>query len=489
MVDGAAARVPPVVAGKYRLRGEGVRDRLGLWHVPAEHAAIQRAVELVYPGSDLAADAPETRRLVAQARTLGGARDPHLQSVLDTGTLPDGRPYVVFEALGGRTIGDLLREVGGPVVPARAGRIVLQVLEALRALHRARVVLRGLSPESVLVTTRAGEDLVKVRDLHSAHSLEAEGAPPDVPFSPYLAPELRRERGSLDPSIDVYSAGALLHHLLTGKTASTSLDAIPDTARRALERSMTEAVDERFPTMDVFMQAVALLAPTDDRMARDDMPLPDDPLVADLHYLLLRRSTRHGTRAAAGTGHARAHLVPVLLTIEAIFKLGGQEAWDQILAQVPEIEGLLPGAGNTPEHLHFGVPVVTYARLLQVADDVLGEGDLGLIPSVADSIAARGLRRLVPELPEPPRTDALIDGFPYLWSRVQLQGTPIVAEREERSARLMVRGQSEPSLEVTSLVAAMLRAGLRSAVGAHAEASVTAAQALGDACDVIRVRW
>ena len=68
-------------------------------------------------------------------------------------------------------------------------------------------------------------------------------------------------------------------------------------------------------------------------------------------------------------------------------------------------------------------------------------------------------------------------------------GAPSVAERGEREARLVVRGQSEPSLELTSLVASIVRAGLRSIPGTHAEVSLTACAALGDACDVLRVRW
>lgn len=488
-MEQAAAKLPAVVAGKYRLRGQGSRDRFGVRRIPAEHTAIQRAVEVSVVDPALPPDGPEARRLAAHARVLGGVRDHHLQSVLDSGALPDGRPYVVLEAVSGQTVTELLEAAGGPLVPARAARIVLQVLEALRALHKARVVARSIGPDSVVVTARGGEEHVKVRDLRAAALLDEGTDLAEIPFSPYVAPELRRGEPGLDPASDIYAAGALLGHLLSGAPSpGHGLEQLPDTARRAVERAIAESPDERFPTADVFMQAVSLLTPTDERLARDDMELPDDPLVADMHYLLMRRSTRHGTRGAP-TGEARAHLVPVLLAIEAIFKLGGQEAWERILAQVPAIEGLLPGAGNTPAHLQYGVPVATFSELLLVADDVLGAGDLAILPQLGEIIASRGLRRLVPDLPAQLVPDALVDGFPYVWSHVQFQGTPSVAEREERSARLVVRGQSEPSLEITSLVAAIVRAGLGSIPGTRAAVSITASAALGDACDVLRVHW
>lgn len=478
-----------MVAGKYRLHGPGALDRFGVRWVPAEHTAIGRSVEVALLDASLPFDGPDARRLAARARVLGRARDLHLQGVMDSGALPDGRPYVVFEALSGSTIGDLVREAGGPLVAARAARIVLQVLEALRALHRAGVVARGLSPESIVVSSREGEEHVKLRDLQAAALVDDPGELPEVPFSPYVAPEIRRGGRGMDPSVDIYSAGALLGHLLTGSpSGARSLGELPDTARRAVARAIVETPDERFPNTDVFMQAVALLMPTDERDARDDMELPADALVADMHYLLMRRSTRHATRGAA-SGEARAHLVPVLLCIEAIFRLGGQEAWDRILGQVPSIEGLLPGTGNTPAHMQYGVPVRVFAELLRVADDVIGHGDLGVLPQLGELIAGRGLRRLVPDLPAQLVPDALVDGFPYVWSHVQFQGTPSVAERGEREARLVVRGQSEPSLELTSLVASIVRAGLRSIPGTHAEVSLTACAALGDACDVLRVRW
>jgi len=490
---------PPIVGTKYAVSGVLAHSNTGIIRLLGEHTSIQRAVEIVVLDPSEPPDGPQALWLRKHAKILGAASHSNLQSLLDSGLDESGRPYLVFEAANtGSTIPDLLTREG-TLPAARAGRIVVQVLEAMRVLHRSRVVIRGLGPDNVVITRRGDEDLIKLRHLTHA-AFESDEDPDPVPYSPWAAPEVRRGGLGLEVSADVFSAGALLRHLLTGHpTGSTSGRSTPgsshrgnrldDTARRALVRALAERPEDRFPNVDVFMQAVALLSPTDLRPARDEMPLPADPLVADLHYLMLRRNTRHGTLAAPGTGEARAHLMPVLLVIEAVYRLLGTEAWAQLAEDVPEVEALLPGAGNTPQHLENGVPVTTLSRLLSAADDIGGVGDLGLIPVLAHQVVERGLHRVFPALPTRLSPEALVEGFPYLWSQVQRQGTASVVDREGCSARLVVRYQTEPQLEVSGFIAALLRAALRSVGAREAEVAITAVEALGDGADVYRATW
>lgn len=503
MIGGPEFVPPRIVGTKYAVSGVLSREPGGVIRLSGEHTSIQRGVEIVMLDPSLAADGPDAARLKKHARTLGAASHSGLQSLLDSGLDEGGRAYLVFDAPTGKTVTDLLA-ADGPLDAARAARITLQVLEAMRALHRARVVIRGLHPDQVVVLPRGEDhDVVKLRHLTCA-TFETDDAPPAVPYSPWSAPEVRRGESGLHPTSDVFSAGALLRHLLTGHPTGSALRstpagserrhavevAIPDTARRALVRALSERPDERFPNVDVFMQAVALLAPTELRPARDEMPLPADPLVADLHYLLLRKSTRHGTQAGdVASGDARAHLMPVLLVIEAVYRLLGTEAWDRLVETVPEVESLLPGAGNTPLNMSTGVPVALLASLLSAADDIGGVGDLGLIPILAHQVVERGLHRAFPALPTRLTPETLIEGFPYLWSQVQMQGTASVADREARSARLLVRYQRQPQLEVTGFVAALIRAALRSVGAREAEVHISAAAALGDQADVLRAHW
>ncbi len=482
--SGRPPRLPGVVDGKFHVLAHLEASPETVRYV-AEHTAIRREVELHTLAEGVAVRGPAAARLLRAARASGSTSHLALQSVVDSGTDRDGRPYFVYEAVRGKTVTQLLAE-GTRFDVVRAGRIILTVLEALRALHRAGVIVRGLGPENVVVAERSGdEDSVKLCRLERAAFL-AEDAPDDaIPFTPYVAPEIRRGGSGLDVRADVYSAGVLLRHLLSGRTQSNA--PLPDTARRAVDRATASEPDERFPDVEIFMQAVALLVPGEGRPSREEMPTPQDPLAADLHYLNLRRSTRHGTKAARG--EARVKFLPVLLTIEAVYRALGPARWAKLADECPGVEDLLPGAGHTSDHFQRGVPVELFAAMLAAADRTAGRGDMSYLPEVGDAVAQRGLARLLPNLPTPLQPEALIDGWAYVWGAITQQGSASTLERRDGFARLAVRGQAEPTLELTGFVAGLLRAAMRTAGAGDPEVLVSACQARGDVADIYQVSY
>jgi serine/threonine protein kinase len=471
-----------IVDGKYRivrlLPGKG-----GLMRLLAENAGIGRTVELrmLSPRADEAAQ----QALEREARALGAAPHPNVQSILDSGS-EEGRPYIVLEALEGPTLGELLAQQGTFELE-RAARLVLQLLDALRALHAGKVVVRALSPEHIVIMQKRDGETLKLRGLDRAEFLAEPPSELSVPFTPYVAPEVRRGEDGRDIRVDVYSAGAVFRHMLTGKTAGF-VQVEQEHASRAILRAMSEDPDERFPTVDVCMQAVAICASEEERPRSQRLKMPSDPLMRDLHYLTLRRRTKHGT-LDSDRSQAVVELPFVLIAIEAIYRRVGKETWAKIVDAVPDVERLLPSFGDNGTFERNGVPLDLFENVLEHADQLGGDDDLGLLAELASIMVDRGPHRLFPELPTTVTVDAIIDGLTYLWSRVVRGARVRIASREENAARVLLENPGGASLELTGLFAGILRGLMRTAAGPRGDVSVLGSAALGDVSDTLVLRW
>jgi hypothetical protein len=135
------------------------------------------------------------------------------------------------------------------------------------------------------------------------------------------------------------------------------------------------------------------------------------------------------------------------------------------------------------------VPVELFEKILETADHLGGADDLGLLAVVADAMVERGPQRLFPQLGAAPTAAVVVDAAPFLWSRISRQGRAVVQARHDATARIAILEQTGPSLELSGLFAALVRALLRYAAGPRADVSMLACSALGDAADVLSLRW
>lgn len=162
-------------------------------------------------------DIPAYREFIRQEAVIGmrlGHNHPNLVTVFDFFEDEQGRPCLAMELVQGGSVADLLDAYHRlPATVVR--RIAIKALSALACLHDAHVLHRDLSPCNILVST-AGEvkvsdlNLVKLMEHGQAHTHTFRGKPV------YASPEAR-EHGPLDARSDLYSLGAILYHLLTGK--------------------------------------------------------------------------------------------------------------------------------------------------------------------------------------------------------------------------------------------------------------------------------
>jgi serine/threonine protein kinase/beta-lactam-binding protein with PASTA domain len=171
------------------------------------------AVKVMHPA--LAADEDFVARFRREAKAAAKLSSPHVVSVTDQGR--DGDViFLVMELVEGRTLREVLREAGRLSAP-EALEIMIPVLEALAAAHRAGLIHRDVKPENVLV---ADDGMVKVGDFGLARAVEASPLTATTGLLlgtvAYLAPE-QVARGVADARADVYACGIMLFELLTGK--------------------------------------------------------------------------------------------------------------------------------------------------------------------------------------------------------------------------------------------------------------------------------
>ena len=180
------------------------------------------AIKILHPVYGRLPDLVERFRREARAASRIG--HPHIVDVTDSGTTDDGSFYFVMEYLEGEELASVIDREGALGVD-RSLRVVSQICTALAAAHASGIIHRDLKPENIFLTVREGvSDFVKVLDFGIAKTTEAEAARVKRLTSPgmamgtpeYMAPEQAAGRPA-DVRCDVYSVGAILYEMLTGK--------------------------------------------------------------------------------------------------------------------------------------------------------------------------------------------------------------------------------------------------------------------------------
>ena len=218
-----------VLLKKYRVErliGEGGTGVV----LSATHVQLEQRVAIKFLRRALASDELRTR-FEREARAMGKIESEHVVLVLDAGALEDGAPYMVMEYLDGRDLARVLSE-DGPLPVEEAVDCMLQVCEALHRAHAAGIVHRDLKPANLFLTRHPedGAVHVKVLDFGISKILDREltddGMPHEVTTafttlgSPrYMAPEQIKSSKDVDGRADLWSVGAVLFQLVTGKHA------------------------------------------------------------------------------------------------------------------------------------------------------------------------------------------------------------------------------------------------------------------------------
>jgi serine/threonine-protein kinase len=208
-----------LVGGRYALLEPiGVGGTSTVYRATDRSSGRDVAVKLLHP--DVAKSAEARLRLSRENDALGRVASPHVARVLGHGVEPDGTPWIAAELIDGPRLTELLGASPAGLPPARAIRLVLDVLEGLSALHAVGVAHRDLKPDNVFVVAVPGGERAVVFDLSCAALEGATDLTPSgqVMGSPaYTSPERLVRRTSDPVRGDVWAAGVLLYELLTGE--------------------------------------------------------------------------------------------------------------------------------------------------------------------------------------------------------------------------------------------------------------------------------
>lgn len=159
---------------------------------------------------------PENRqRFLAEAEANARLDHPGIVPLYEVNEF-QGHPYFSMQLIRGETLAERLRQ--GPLPQRQAAEIMVDVCRAIGFAHSQGVLHRDIKPSNIMIDA---QHQIRVTDFGLAKfsgsfdSLTRTGAVIGTPS--YMSPEQASGRSSLGPRSDVYSLGAVLYHLLTGR--------------------------------------------------------------------------------------------------------------------------------------------------------------------------------------------------------------------------------------------------------------------------------
>ncbi len=170
----------------------------------------------------------DVARFRVEASSAAQLDHPHIVPVYAVGD-HQGQPYFIMKLIEGQSLARRLAD--GPMPPREAATLLAPICHAVDYAHRRGVLHRDLKPSNILID-REGRphvaDFGLAKRLDEDHGLTSPGAIVGTPG--YMAPEqVGGGRGPVGPASDVYSLGAILYQMLTGRPpfqAASALDTI-----------------------------------------------------------------------------------------------------------------------------------------------------------------------------------------------------------------------------------------------------------------------
>lgn len=184
--------------------------------------------------------------------------------------------YIAMEFLEGMSYKQYIAQHNGRVDCQTAVNVVLSVTDALREIHKVKIIHRDISPDNIFmvpVDQQATNYKVKLIDFGAARfsSGEEEKTLSIILKPGYAPPEQYRSRSKQGPWTDIYAVGAVLYRSVTGRMPEESVNRvvedhlpppnalvpeIPQYLSDTIMRAMALSQELRFQNVDQFQAAL-----------------------------------------------------------------------------------------------------------------------------------------------------------------------------------------------------------------------------------------
>jgi serine/threonine-protein kinase len=455
------ALAPGAKAGPWIVERELGRGGMGaVYAVVHEEIGKRAALKVVH--QRLLGPGFNSDRMVLEAKVVNQVGHPNIVDIFETGTLADGRPYIVMERLDGVSLS--ARADQTKLLPDLVIGMLLQMCDALIAAHAVGVVHRDLKLDNVFLIDNPDDPalpkvklldwgIAKVMSHDVRHTIEGQlvGTPQ------YLSPEQARGH-DVTPKTDVYSLGVMAYELF--------LEQLPFEAETAAEvmamhlRLPPPPPSDLWPDVPPALQALllAMLAKSaDQRPTMFEVARSLEAVREEVRQRCQRRQTRDSavTRATPvdAAEPARAVSSPGFAATEPAWRRGTRR-WQYavgasaliasaLLFWISRLDDRFANAATTPAALESALHAPATTRSLAGAGTVVATPDvptpveIDARPDPAGAAAPRASRparaerpqaspspaaaRVVPVRPTPSgRSDA---------SRPQAHGSPVAPRR------------------------------------------------------------